>query len=71
MEEGMKAHEDPNSDGNSPKYHTGKKCIEPMCNELAGTFWGKYWCQKHNSERLNRISGQFDSLLGMKGNPNG
>lgn len=42
-------------EGNSEKYHTGKHCIEPGCNEPAGTAWSPYWCVKHNIERIDRI----------------
>lgn len=58
----MQPYEDPNNKGNSSKYHTGKPCIEPGCNEPAGTAWGPYWCQKHNAERLNRISEQLEKI---------
>lgn len=54
--------ENPKSDGNSPKHHTGKPCIEHGCNEPAGTAWGKLWCQKHNAERLNRVSKGFENI---------
>jgi hypothetical protein len=59
----MMPYEDPNNKGNSAKYHTGKPCIEPGCNEPAGTGWGPYWCMKHNAERINRINKSFDDML--------
>jgi hypothetical protein len=48
--------------GNSEKYHTGKKCIEPGCNEPAGTAWSPYWCVKHNIERMDRIGRQMAEI---------
>lgn len=54
----------PLAEGNSAKYRTGKACIAPGCHEPAGTAWGPYWCMKHNIERLDKISAQFDGLLG-------
>jgi hypothetical protein len=53
---------DPECEGNSAKYHTGKRCIESGCNEPAGTAWGPYWCVKHNVERLNRVSTEIAQL---------
>lgn len=58
----MEPAEDINDEGNSPKYHTGKLCIEG-CGRPAGTFWGPYWCQQCNAERLKRVSKQFDDIL--------
>jgi hypothetical protein len=57
---------DPECEGNSAKYHTGKVCVEPGCNEPAGTAWSPHWCMKHNIERIDRIDAQlteFASLL--------
>lgn len=62
-------YKDINDIGNSPKYHTGEKCIgsdildnsgrlvrhEP-CDKPAGTAWSPYWCVEHNIERMNRIN---------------
>ncbi|MFA6364229.1 hypothetical protein [Methanoregula sp.] len=59
----MEPCEDPNDPGNDPKYHTGKKCVEPGCNHPAGTAWSPYWCQKHNAERLNGIGASFEGML--------
>jgi len=59
-------YDDPNSEGNSAKYHTGKKCIEPGCNEPAGTAWSPYWCFKHNVERIRRIDAGLEALRAAK-----
>lgn len=56
------AYEDPNHSGNSPKYHTGKSCITPGCDNPAGTAWSKLWCFKCN---VKRIKGITDSLEEM------
>lgn len=62
-EENMSGYNDPNHPGNGEKYHTGKKCIERDCNELAGTAWSSYWCFRHNVERIDRISQQLEGLI--------
>jgi hypothetical protein len=54
--------DDPNYEGNSPKYHTGKLCIEG-CGRPAGTVWSPYWCQQCNAQRLRRISKGFEDCL--------
>ena len=46
---------DPNNPGNGAQHHTGEPCIEPGCDEPAGTAWGPWWCFGHNVERLDRI----------------
>lgn len=58
----MKAYEDPNSPGNSPAHHTGKRCIEAGCGNPAGTAWSHLWCQSCNAARMRRIDA---SLRGM------
>lgn len=65
-----KAYADPDDPGNGPEYHTGKPCIVRGCSEPAGTWWGKYWCFKHNVariERIDRISSQLDAIVNGKG----
>jgi len=57
----MKAYQDPNNEGNSEKYHTGKKCIECK-NKPAGTAWGPYWCFECNVKRMNRITTQLNQI---------
>lgn len=57
------AFEDPDHPGNSPKYHTGKSCIEEGCEHPAGTAWSPYWCFEHNVERIHRISAQMDQVV--------
>lgn len=59
----MKAFEDPDHRGNSPKYHTGKQCIELGCDGPAGTAWSPLWCFECNVKRLNRITGQVEQML--------
>jgi hypothetical protein len=53
---------DPNDPLNGEKYQTGELCIEPGCNAPAGTAWSPLWCQKHNAERIDRISESLDQL---------
>lgn len=48
--------EDPADVNNSARYHTGKPCIEDGCELPAGTAWSPHWCQKHNAERMERIT---------------
>lgn len=59
---GLAAYEDPEHEGNSPKYRTGKTCVEPGCDKAAGTRWGPYWCFKHNVERIKRIDAKMSKL---------
>ena len=61
-EKALKAFEDTNHPGNGPKFLTKLKCIERGCEESAGTMWSKYWCFKHNVERMHRIDNQLISL---------
>lgn len=62
----MIAYKDPDNPGNSDKYHTGKNCIEPGCNNPAGTAWSPFWCFPCNVKRIERIDSQlkefFDSF---------
>jgi hypothetical protein len=55
-------HHDPNHLMNGPEYHTGTPCIEKGCDEPAGTAWSPLWCQRHNAERLDRISGRLTEI---------
>jgi hypothetical protein len=57
----MDAYEDPDHEGNSEKYHTGKKCIEG-CGRLAGTKWSHLWCFECNVKRIKRINKRFATL---------
>lgn len=59
----MKASEDPNNEGNSEKYHTGKVCIEPNCQNPAGTAWSPVWCFECNVKRMKRISKSLHSMV--------
>lgn len=36
-------YKDPDCEENSSKYHTGKLCFEPGCENPAGTAWGPHW----------------------------
>jgi hypothetical protein len=56
----MRAFEDPNHEGNSAQYHTGKKCID--CDKPAGTWWSKLWCFDCNVKRMTHLNKQFDKL---------
>jgi hypothetical protein len=58
----MDAYKDPSSPGNGKRYRTEKKCIVEGCNELAGTAWGKYWCFKHNVERIDGIGKSLEKI---------
>jgi len=66
MGQQLEPFEDPNNKGNSYIYYTGKPCIEPECNEPAGTVWSPFWCFKHNVERIKRISIQLDNIVKNK-----
>jgi len=59
----IEAFKDPNHEGNSSRYHTGKPCIEIGCNDPAGTAWSPYWCFKHNLERIDRITQAFTNCF--------
>lgn len=38
----MENYENPDYEGNGPKYHTGKPCYERGCQNKAGTAWSPY-----------------------------
>ena len=46
-----------------------RKCVEPDCDEPAGTPWGPYWCPTHDRERLDRISANLDAMAEVMGVP--
>ena len=54
--------EDPAHEFNSPKYHTGKPCIERGCTNPAGTGWSRLWCQPCNAKRMRHITFALDTL---------
>lgn len=54
---------DPNDPLNSPKYHTGKPCVERGCVKPAGTAWSPFWCQAHNAERMARVNDSMEIML--------
>ncbi len=58
----MIAFEDPNHPGNTAKHHTGKPCIEPGCENPAGTAWSPYWCFSCNVARIRRIDGKLAQM---------
>lgn len=63
----LTAFEDPNHEGNSAAYHTGKPCRTKGCTAPAGTWWSPHWCFAHNVERIKRIeSGLNDAALTMR-----
>lgn len=39
-----------------------KKCIEPGCNESAGTPWTHLWCLAHDEERRARITESMERI---------
>lgn len=54
---------DPEHEGNSSKYLTGKICIERKCQNIAGTRWGKFWCFHCNVKRMDKINEAFSEML--------
>jgi len=40
-----------------------KKCIEENCEENAESSHSHYWCQKHDDERINKITKQMNNFL--------
>ena len=59
----MLAYEDPNHDGNSAKWHTGKRCVESGCKANAGTWWSPLWCFEHNVARMKRITAGLNDAV--------
>lgn len=59
----MMNYENPEHDGNSPKWHTGKACVEKGCKKPAGTWWSPAWCFDHNVERMKRVSAGLDDAV--------
>ena len=41
---------------------SGRVCIEPGCDQKAGTLWGPLWCPEHDQERLDRVSRQMQEI---------
>jgi len=64
----MRAYEDPNSDGNSSKYHTGELCVEG-CGRPAGTHWSPHWCWQCNAQRMQRITQSLEDIQGRFNTP--
>jgi len=67
----LESYEDPNDSGNSPRWHTGKPCIEKDCTEPAGTAWSPFWCFKHNAERIRSIDRALTALVQKPASPRG
>lgn len=59
----MMNYENPDHNGNSPKWHTGKSCVEKGCKKPAGTWWSPAWCLDHNVERMKRVSAGLDDAV--------
>jgi hypothetical protein len=55
-------YDDPNSEGNQPKYLSGRKCAEG-CGRDAGTAWSPYWYFECNVKRISRIDAQLKSMV--------
>lgn len=55
MRRAIQPYADPKHEGNSERYHTGKRCIEADCKNPAGTMWSPHWCFRHNRERMARL----------------
>jgi len=62
------AFEDPDNEGNSWRYYTGKDCINDGCDLPAGTRWSPHWCFKCNVERMKRISKNMKDIVERMGN---
>lgn len=60
---GLLAFEDPSHDGNSPRYHTGKKCTKFGCDNPAGTWWSPHWCFEHNVDRIRKITAALEDAV--------
>ncbi len=45
----------PQSPGNSPEYHTGRKCSVRGCDKPAGTWWNRELCYDCNVARLKKL----------------
>lgn len=56
------AFEDPNHQGNSLQYHTGKSCVVVGCDSPAGTAWSPLWCFEHNVQRMRRITTSLEQI---------
>jgi len=56
------SYNDPDDDGNSSKYHTGKECIEKDCDNPAGTAWSPHWCFECNTKRIDNIKKSIDEI---------
>jgi hypothetical protein len=51
------------TDGHVCQKPSGAPCIEPGCNEPAGTLWGPLWCPDHDRERIARVDRNLRAIL--------
>lgn len=54
-------------DGHICQKPSGRVCIEPGCNQTAGTLWGPLWCPEHDKERLDRIDASLAEIMAALG----
>ena len=47
---------------------SGRECIEPGCENTAGTVWGPLWCPDCDQARLDRVSAGFDAVADLSSN---
>ena len=55
---------DPDSDGNHPRYRTGKECVTEGCSRPAGTAWSEHFCFECNVDRMQRVDDLLDKVVG-------
>jgi len=53
----------PDSEGNNPRYRTGKLCVTEGCSQPAGTAWSENYCFNCNIKRMQRIDGLLDGVV--------
>ncbi len=58
----LEAFEDPDHEGNSAKYRTGKRCWFDGCDRPAGTAWAPLFCFECNVKRMKKISRQMEEI---------
>lgn len=69
MSEYRFTYQDPNHEGNSKRYHYGRKCITKGCNNPAGTLWSPLWCFHCNVKRMDEINKAMDRVAAAVGEP--
>jgi hypothetical protein len=50
------------ADGHVCQKPSGRSCVEVPCKEVAGTFWGPYFCPAHDETRLNKIAQSLQDI---------